>query len=92
MESNSQVINIINAVLDCYGISATALMSRRRTALLIDARMLATALLVEDLHLNAKTIAQILQRDRTTIVYYIQNYRWRRLPIKDCRKLLAHDS
>lgn len=90
MNKRLKAVDIINAVLDWYGINATALMSRRRTGLLTDARMLATALLSEDMGMSPDTIAKLLRRDRTTVVYYLRIYRWRKLPVKAVREALDH--
>ncbi len=88
MNKRLKAVDIINAVLDWYGINATALMGRRRTGLLTDARMIAAALLSEDLGMSPDTIAKMLRRDRTTVIYYLRIYRWRKLPVKDVRNTL----
>ncbi len=90
MNRNLKAIDIVNAVLDWYGISATALMGRRRTGLLTDARMLAAALLSEDLGMSPDTIAALLRRDRTTVTYYLRVYRWRKLPVRGVRDMLDY--
>lgn len=89
MNERLTAVDIINAVLDWYCVSATALMGRRRTGLLTDARMLATAILAEDLGMSPDGIAKMLRRDRTTVVYYLNTYRWRKLPVKEVRKMLG---
>jgi chromosomal replication initiation ATPase DnaA len=85
------VTQIINAVLDVYGLNASALLGSSRTALLSDARMTATGLLHEELGLKATAIARIFNRSRPTVLYYLKVYRWRDLPLEDCRKLLGND-
>lgn len=82
--------NVINAVIDCYGVSAEHLFGPGRMAVLCDARMTCAVLLSELLQYDKATIASVLRRDRATIDYYLRVSHWRKLKTRQAKAML-HD-
>lgn len=81
---------VINAVIDCYGVSAEHLFGQGRAAVLCDARMACAVLLAELMHYDKATIASFLCRNRATIDYYLRVARWRKLKTQQAKAML-HD-
>lgn len=81
---------VINAVIDCYGVSAEHLFGPGRAAALCDARMACAVLLAELMHYDKATIASFLCRDRATVDYYLRVSHWRKLKTQQAKAML-HD-
>lgn len=84
------VETILNAVMSVYGIEdVSELTGKSRPNRLVDARMTAAALFIKFLGMDARQIAKVFHRDRTTAIYYTQvigDRPW--LKIEECERMM----